>query len=104
MSPVDAPPSRAGALLREWRRRRRLSQLDLALAAGVSARHLSFLEPGRSQPSREVVLHLSEQLDVPLPARIQLLLAAGRAPAYAERAIDEPEMPPVRTALDRVLK
>jgi transcriptional regulator with XRE-family HTH domain len=77
-----------GTLLREWRRRRRLSQLDLALEAGVSARHLSFLETGRSRPSREMVLQLAEQLDVPLRDRNQLLLAAGFAPASGERGID----------------
>jgi transcriptional regulator with XRE-family HTH domain len=92
-----------GTLLRDWRRRRRLSQLDLALEAGVSARHLSFLETGRSKPSREMVLHLSEQLDVPLRDRNHLLLAAGFAPAFEERAIDAPEMAPVREALQRVL-
>jgi transcriptional regulator with XRE-family HTH domain len=100
-SAVDTSP---GSLLRDWRQRRRLSQLDLALEAGVSARHLSFLETGRSRPSREMVLHLSEQLDVPLRDRNQMLLAAGFAPAYAERAIDAPEMAPVREALDRILK
>jgi transcriptional regulator with XRE-family HTH domain len=93
-----------GTLLRDWRRRRRLSQLDLALEAGVSARHVSFLETGRSRPSREMLLHLSEQLDVPLRDRNQMLLAAGFAPAYTERAIDAPEMAPVREALDRILK
>src|SRR5919106_2524596 len=92
-----------GTLLRDWRQRRRLSQLDLALEAGVSARHLSFLETGRSKPSREMVLHLSDQLDVPLRDRNHLLLAAGFAPAYEERAIDAPEMAPVRDALDRIL-
>jgi transcriptional regulator with XRE-family HTH domain len=101
MSTIEASP---GALLRDWRRRRRLSQLDLALEAGVSARHVSFLETGRSRPSREMVLHLSEQLDVPLRDRNQMLLAAGFAPAYAERAIDAPDMAPVREALDRILK
>jgi transcriptional regulator with XRE-family HTH domain len=101
MSTIEASP---GALLRDWRRRRRLSQLDLALEAGVSARHVSFLETGRSRPSREMVLHLSEQLDVPLRDRNALLLAGGFAPAYAERAIDAPDMAPVREALDRILK
>jgi len=101
VSTAEASP---GALLRDWRRRRRLSQLDLALEAGVSARHVSFLETGRSRPSREMVLHLSEQLDIPLRDRNHMLLAAGFAPAYAERAIDAPEMAPVREALDRILK
>ncbi len=92
-----------GTLLKDWRRRRRMSQLDLALEAGVSARHLSFLETGRSKPSREMVLHLAEELDVPLRDRNQLLLAAGYAPHYAERTIDSPEMAPVREALELVL-
>src|ERR687896_1504808 len=92
-----------GTLLRDWRQRRRLSQLDLALEAGVSARHLSFLETGRAKPSREMVLHLSDQLDVPLRDRNRMLLAAGFAPAFEERPIDAPEMAPVREALDRVL-
>jgi transcriptional regulator with XRE-family HTH domain len=90
--------------LRDWRRRRRLSQLDLALEAGVSARHLSFLETGRSRPSREMLLHLAEELDVPLRDRNRLLLAAGYAPAYGERALDAPEMEPVRDALALVLE
>jgi transcriptional regulator with XRE-family HTH domain len=92
-----------GTLLRDWRRRRRLSQLDLALEAGVSARHLSFVETGRARPSREMVLHLADQLDVPLRDRNQLLLAAGYAPAFAERSFDDPEMAPVREAIQRVL-
>jgi transcriptional regulator with XRE-family HTH domain len=100
MSTAIVPP---GALLRDWRRRRHLSQLDLALEAGVSARHLSFLETGRSKPSREMVLHLSEQLEVPLRDRNRLLLAAGYAPAFEERPIDAPEMAPVREALDKIL-
>ena len=94
---------RVGPLLREWRQRRRMSQLDLALEAGVSARHLSFVETGRSRPSAEMVLHLAEQLDVPLRERNQLLLAAGYAPAYGQRGLDDPEMEPVREALERVL-
>src|SRR5919106_1445901 len=79
-----AQPAALGTLLRDWRRRRRLSQLDLALEAGVSARPLSFLETGRSKPSREMVLHLSEELDVPLRVRNRMLRAAGFAPAYEE--------------------
>jgi transcriptional regulator with XRE-family HTH domain len=89
--------------LRDWRQRRRLSQLDLALEAGVSARHLSFVETGRARPSAEMVLHLAEQLEVPLRDRNQLLLAAGYAPVYNRRPLDDPEMEPVREALDRVL-
>src|SRR5215207_1012039 len=94
----------AGPLLREWRQRRRLSQLDLALEARVSARHVSFIETGRARPSAEMVLHLAEQLDVPLRDRNQLLLAAGHAPAYGQRSLDEPELEPVRAALERVLE
>ena len=92
-----------GPLLRDWRQRRRRSQLDLALDAGVSARHVSFVETGRSRPSAEMVLHLAEQLEVPLRDRNQLLLAAGYAPVYGERSLDDPEMAPVREALDLVL-
>ena len=93
-----------GELLRTWRRRRSLSQLELALSADVSARHVSFLETGRSRPSREMVLHLAEQLEVPLRERNGLLLAAGYAPQYAERPLETAEMEPVRQALDRFLR
>lgn len=92
-----------GALLREWRRRRRLSQFDLALEAGVSARHLSFVETGRAQPSPQMVLHLAEQLQVPLRERNRLLLAGGYAPIYDERALDDPDMAPVHEAVQLVL-
>lgn len=92
-----------GPLLRDWRRRRRLSQLDLALEAGISARHLSFVETGRSKPSAEMVLRLAEQLDVPLRERNQLLLAGGYAPAYEERDLQAPELAPVHDAIQRVL-
>ena len=95
--------NRVGLLLRDWRRRRRLSQLDLALEAGVSTRHLSFVETGRSNPSPEMVLHLAERLEVPLRERNQLLLAAGYAPQYGRRSLDDPEMAQVREALGRVL-
>lgn len=95
--------SRVGPLLREWRLRRRLTQLDLALEAGVSARHLSFVETGRARPSAELVLNLAEHLDVPLRDRNALLLAAGYAPVYGQRGLDEPEMGPVRAAIDQVL-
>ena len=92
-----------GALLREWRQRRRVSQLDLAISADVSARHVSFLETGRSRPSREMVLRLAERLDVPLRDRNPLLLAAGFAPSYPRRALDDPAMTPVREAVDAIL-
>jgi transcriptional regulator with XRE-family HTH domain len=95
--------ARVGNLLRDWRRRRHLSQLDLALEAGVSARHVSFVETGRSRPSAEMVLHLAEQLEVPLRDRNQLLLAAGYAPRFGQRSLDEPEMQPVREAIELVL-
>jgi transcriptional regulator with XRE-family HTH domain len=90
----------AGALLRDWRLRRRRTQLDLALDAGVSARHLSFVETGRSRPSAEMVLLLAEQLEVPFRERNQMLLAAGHAPLFPERSLEDPEMAPVREALD----
>ena len=93
-----------GDLLRTWRQRRRLSQLDLSNEAGVSARHLSFLETGRARPSREMVLHLAEQLEVPLRERNELLLAAGFAPVYGRRPLDAPDMAAVRTAVDLVLE
>ena len=95
--------NRIGTLLRDWRQRRRLSQLDLALEAGVSTRHLSFVETGRSKPSPEMVLHLADQLQVPLRERNQLLLAAGYAPQYAARSLDDPELAPIRDALGHVL-
>lgn len=97
------PQRPVGKLLRQWRERRRLSQLELAIQAEVSARHLSFVETGRSHPSREMVLHLTEQLNVPLRERNHLLLAAGYAPAYAESALDGPELAAVRAAVRRVL-
>src|SRR5215813_10989852 len=99
--PETAPP--AGTLLREWRQRRNLSQLGLALRSAISARHLSFIETGRAQPSREMVLHLAERLDVPLRERNRLLVAAGFAPVFGERSFDESEMVPVREALERFL-
>ena len=93
----------AGDLIREWRQRRRLSQLDLAITANVSSRHLSFVETGRSRPTSEMILHLAEHLDVPLRDRNALLLAGGFAPAYPERGLAEPELQAVRDALERVL-
>ena len=94
---------RVGTLLRDWRQRRRFSQLHLASRAEVSPRHLSFVETGRSRPSRELVLHLADHLDVPLRERNALLLAAGYAPTYHETPLDAPEMQPVRDALDKIL-
>lgn len=97
-------PTPVGALLRQWRERRRLSQLALADEAEVSTRHLSCVETGRARPSRELVLHLAEHLDVPLRARNELLLAAGYAPVYGQTDLEAPELAPVRDALDLVLR
>jgi transcriptional regulator with XRE-family HTH domain len=93
-----------GEHLREWRQRRRLSQLDLALDAEISTKHLSFLETGRAQPSRDMVLNLSEHLDIPLRERNVLLVAAGYAPVFPKRALDDPALQPARKAVDLVLK
>ena len=87
ISTTESPPRPVGDLLREWRQRRRMSQLDLACEADISTKHLSFLETGRSVPSRDMVLHLAEQLDVPLRARNVLLTAAGYAPMFPERGL-----------------
>jgi transcriptional regulator with XRE-family HTH domain len=92
-----------GALLREWRQRRRLSQLDLASEAEISTRHLSFLETGRALPSRDMVLHLAERLEIPLRERNLLLLAAGYAPVFQERSIGDPELQAARQAMELVL-
>ena len=89
-----------GRMLRDWRTSRRMSQLTLATEAGISTRHLSFLETGRAQPSREMVELLAGMLDVPLGERNALLVAAGYAPAYGERPLGAPELEPVRRALD----
>jgi transcriptional regulator with XRE-family HTH domain len=95
--------TRVGELLRDWRQRRRLSQMALARDSAVSARYLSFIETGRARPSREMVVHLAKQLEVPLRERNGMLLAAGYAPIYGERSLEEEEMAPVREALDRFL-
>jgi transcriptional regulator with XRE-family HTH domain len=92
-----------GDLLRQWRERRRMSQLALALESEISSRHLSFVETGRSVPSRELVLHLADQLDIPLRERNQLLLAAGYAPVYRETPLEEPQMAEVRDAVRQLL-
>jgi transcriptional regulator with XRE-family HTH domain len=92
-----------GDLLREWRQRRRLSQMDLALDAEISTRHLSFVETGRAQPSREMVLRLAEQLEVPLRERNLLLHAAGFAPVYPQRKLDDPALAPAMEAVGVVL-
>ncbi|HEX2783612.1 MAG TPA: helix-turn-helix domain-containing protein [Ilumatobacteraceae bacterium] len=95
------PP--VGDLLRDWRTRRRRSQMDLALDAGVSTRHLSFVETGRSRPSPELVLALAHHLEVPLRERNDLLLAAGYAPRFSQMTIDDPAMDQVRASIQRML-
>ena len=97
-------PVHIGDHLREWRQRRHLSQLDLAGDAEISARHLSFVETGRAAPSREMVLKLAERLEVPLRERNVLLVAAGFAPAFPQRALDDPALKSARAAIDLVLK
>jgi transcriptional regulator with XRE-family HTH domain len=99
---VEAPP--VGNLLRTWRQRRRLSQLALACDAEISQGHLSFIESGRASPSREMILHLAEQLDVPLRDRNVLLVAAGFAPMYRQRSLDDPALQAARRALEVVVK
>jgi transcriptional regulator with XRE-family HTH domain len=102
MTTIDGTP-KVGDLLRSWRERRRLSQLQLSLEAAVSARHLSFLETGRSRPTREMIERLADHLQVPLRERNELLLSAGFAPAYPQRALDAPELRSVSLALSRIL-
>jgi transcriptional regulator with XRE-family HTH domain len=101
MNPAASLP--VGALLRDWRQRRHLSQLELAGEAEVSTRHLSYVETGRATPSREMVLRLARRLDVPLRERNRLLVAAGYAPMYGERRLDDPAMSSARQAVERVL-
>ena len=98
-----SPRAGVGDLIRDWRQRRRLSQLELAGEADISTRHLSFIENGRSQPSRSLLLRLAERLDMPLRARNEMLNAAGLAALYAERPLDAPEMSVARHAVDAVL-
>ena len=93
-----------GQMLCEWRAFRRTSQLDVALAAGASQRHVSFVESGRAQPSRAMILKLAAGLDLPLRARNDLFLAAGYAPVYAERRLDLAEMSGARNALELILR
>jgi transcriptional regulator with XRE-family HTH domain len=93
-----------GELLRQWREHRRLSQLELAVQAEVSTRHLSFVETSRSRPSRDMILHLAEHLDVPRRDRNQMLLAAGYAPVYPHAPLDSPELAGPRRAIRQVLR
>lgn len=101
---MDKHQPQIGALIREWRQLRRQSQLDLSLEAEISQRHLSFIESGRAQPSRDMVLLLAEHLGVPLRERNALLLAAGYAPVYLERALEDPGLQAAKAAIDLVLR
>lgn len=92
-----------GPMLREWRQRRRMSQLDLALEADISQRHMSFVETGRSQPSRDLIIRLADSLNLTLRNRNALLVAAGFAPANAERAFDDPSLAAARDVVQRIL-
>ncbi|MFG3659449.1 helix-turn-helix domain-containing protein [Streptomyces sp. NPDC047706] len=104
-TPPLAPHGRgAGPLLRAWREQRRVSQLELALRAGSSARHISFVETGRSRPSEEMVLKLAEHLDVPVRERNALLLAAGYAPRYPHTPLDDPALTAVREGVERLIQ
>ncbi|GAA1360090.1 helix-turn-helix domain-containing protein [Streptomyces beijiangensis] len=102
MTPVATDPG-VGPLLRGWREQRKVSQLDLALRADSSARHISFIETGRSRPSEEMILRLAEHLDIPVRERNSLLLAAGYAPHYAQTALDDPSMTALREGIERLL-
>lgn len=98
-----APPAHPGPLLRDWRQRRRLSQMALALDVGISPRHLSFVETGRARPSAQLVLALAERLALPLRERNRLLLSGGYAPRFTQRPLAAPDMQPVHQALERLL-
>lgn len=100
---LSSPTATVGERLRDWRQKRRLSQMDLALEAEISTRHLSFLETGRATPSRDMVLRLAECLEVPLRERNALLLAAGFAPVFPERSYDDPGLAAARVAVEAVL-
>jgi transcriptional regulator with XRE-family HTH domain len=104
MTVIASPNIKVGPLVREWRMRRRRSQMDLALDVGVSARHLSFVETGRSKPSPELLLSLADHLDVPLRDRNVFMLAAGYAPRYRRTPLDDPSMARVRAALQKLLE
>ena len=101
---MQASGAAVGGHLRGWRLRRRMSQLDLACEAEVSSRHLSFVETGRSQPSRDMILRLAERLEVPMRERNVLLVAGGFAPVFPERSLDAPELAAAKAALDILLQ
>lgn len=100
---MSAAATAVGDHLRQWRQRRRLSQLDLALDAEISTRHLSFVETGRAQPSRDMVLRLADQLEIPLRERNTILVAAGFAPVFPQRSLDDPALAAARRAVDIIL-
>ena len=100
---TESTSAGVGSLLRGWRDRRRMTQLELALGTGISTRHLSFVETGRSKPGRDTLLRVAEQLDIPYRDRNQILLAAGHAPAFPERRLQDAALAPVRLAIDRIL-
>jgi transcriptional regulator with XRE-family HTH domain len=102
-SPMITANRPVGSLLREWRQRRRLSQLDLALEADISTRHISFIETGRSQPSRDMLLRLAKELEIPPREQNALLVAAGFAPRYMQRSLDDAALASARAAIDLVL-
>ncbi|MGH2884723.1 MAG: helix-turn-helix domain-containing protein [Solirubrobacteraceae bacterium] len=101
--PAHAPTIGIAEYLRDWRGRQRVSQLELALRAGTTQRYVSFIERERSLPSRSMVVRLAEALEIPLRERNAMLLAAGYAPAYPETALDDPQLDPIRSALERIL-
>lgn len=103
-TPPPSPSGHVGALLREWRAARRFSQLDLALEAGVSARHLSYVETGKAQPSHDMIARLADALNMPLRERNALLVAAGYAPRFRETSLAMPEMAPVQRAVEFILE
>ncbi|WP_028104687.1 helix-turn-helix domain-containing protein [Pseudoduganella violaceinigra] len=104
MNANNVPIAHVGALLREWRAARRLSQMDLALDAGLSTRHLSCIETGKAQPSRDILARLADTLEMTLRERNALLVAAGYAPRYTESALANPELAPMRRAIEAMLK
>jgi transcriptional regulator with XRE-family HTH domain len=104
MVQTEQEPQTAGDLIRFWRNQRRLSQMDLALDANISTKHMSFVETGRSQPSRQLLIHLAQHLDLPIAERNRLLLAGGYAPPYLEQPYDGEVMQPLRESLRRLLE